>query len=165
MSTWAEEEIAEASRLWNDGFSAARIAEKLGRTRNMVVGIAMRNREMFPNRQPVVTVERKPWFGGGSRRQRQQKPIFPSQPLRIAVSNKQVIGSPRRFEQGFTTTFEGLQSFCEKHGFRLQTDKAWLTLRKEGQTGRATRLTRREAIVAIDNFIRIPAGLPPILGG
>jgi GcrA cell cycle regulator len=48
---WSREDIDNASRMWiNGGLSAGKIAVKIGKTRNAVVGIAFRNRGLFPAR-------------------------------------------------------------------------------------------------------------------
>lgn len=50
---WSEENVTKAYRMWRDGISASAIARKLGPefTKNMVLGLANRKREMFPARK------------------------------------------------------------------------------------------------------------------
>lgn len=45
---WTQEVIDRASRLWKDGKSAMEIAEEIGVTRNSVLSIMHRYRELFP---------------------------------------------------------------------------------------------------------------------
>ncbi|WP_037069659.1 GcrA family cell cycle regulator [Rhizobium favelukesii] len=50
MNMRPEFDIDTASKMWNDGFSAGMIANALGVSRNVVIGKANRNRELFPNK-------------------------------------------------------------------------------------------------------------------
>lgn len=50
MNMRPEFDIDTASKMWNEGFSAGMIANALGVSRNVVIGKANRNREMFPNK-------------------------------------------------------------------------------------------------------------------
>lgn len=63
-SDWSAEEIETAAGLWKDGRSAGYIAQALGgqpqRTRNAVLGMMNRNREIFPKKK---TPGKRP--GGG----------------------------------------------------------------------------------------------------
>lgn len=48
---WTENRVAEASKLWAKGLSASNIAAEIGGvSRNAVAGLALRNRELFPQR-------------------------------------------------------------------------------------------------------------------
>ena len=47
---WNDDRYLMASQLWKQGLSAGRIAAKMGCTRNMVIGMANRNRTDFPRR-------------------------------------------------------------------------------------------------------------------
>jgi GcrA cell cycle regulator len=44
-------DIEAASKLWNDDMSASQIAKRFGVSRNVIVGIAFRNRAFFPEKQ------------------------------------------------------------------------------------------------------------------
>jgi len=87
-------------------------------------------------------------------------------PLRAQIAGmaEHMAKAPRRFERGFQTDFSSLQDFCTSHGFTLGMDRGWYTLRKNGEKGRPVRMNRREMLRRIDEFIRIPAGLQPIMG-
>ena len=50
MAAWSHEQIALLRKLWADDWSAGKIAEELGRTRNAVMGFAHRNRDICPKR-------------------------------------------------------------------------------------------------------------------
>jgi hypothetical protein len=43
-------DINKASEMWNGGFSAGAIAAEFGVTRNAIIGISHRNRDMFPHK-------------------------------------------------------------------------------------------------------------------
>lgn len=58
--SWTEEQIAEAAELRKMGLSAGKIAERLGRTRNAIIGIMTRNRALFPKGKPGTPVRREP---------------------------------------------------------------------------------------------------------
>lgn len=91
--------IAEAARMWNDGYSASMVGAALGLSRNSIVGMAHRNREMFmekstspkpariqkemgavrkPRKRVLVppTEKRKP-LAKGVRRQVETSKLFP----------------------------------------------------------------------------------------
>ncbi|PDT42020.1 MULTISPECIES: GcrA family cell cycle regulator [Sinorhizobium] len=44
-------DIEAASKLWRDDLSASQIASRFGVSRNVIVGIAFRNRAFFPEKQ------------------------------------------------------------------------------------------------------------------
>ena len=48
---WTEERLNEASRLWDQGLSASKIAELVGVTRGSMSGTASMHRDLFPVRQ------------------------------------------------------------------------------------------------------------------
>ena len=50
-NVWTEERLNEASRLWDAGLSASKIAEIVGVTKGSMSGTASMNRELFPARQ------------------------------------------------------------------------------------------------------------------
>ncbi|APG91132.1 GcrA family cell cycle regulator [Sinorhizobium americanum] len=50
MTTHDPAFIEAAAKLWRDGLSASKIAKALGGSRNVFVGIAYRNRDLFPKR-------------------------------------------------------------------------------------------------------------------
>ncbi|WP_062233146.1 GcrA family cell cycle regulator [Aureimonas sp. N4] len=50
MSAIAPDLINTAAALWSEGFTATQIGERLGLTRNKVIGLASRNRQLFPGR-------------------------------------------------------------------------------------------------------------------
>ncbi|HBF32677.1 GcrA family cell cycle regulator [Rhizobium sp.] len=56
MTTWTEPMIKRAAGMWNKGDSAAQIACAMGLTRNAVIGITSRHRDLFPGRRNSVTV-------------------------------------------------------------------------------------------------------------
>jgi GcrA cell cycle regulator len=43
-------DVEAASKLWRDDFSASQIAKRFGVSRNVIVGIAFRNRAFFPEK-------------------------------------------------------------------------------------------------------------------
>lgn len=58
---WTEEAKLKASKLWIDGYSATEIAEHLGLvSRNAVIGIASRNRKLFPKKERTAPRGRRP---------------------------------------------------------------------------------------------------------
>ncbi len=44
-------DIEAAAKFWRDDFSASQIAKRFGVSRNVIVGIAFRNRAFFPEKQ------------------------------------------------------------------------------------------------------------------
>ena len=50
-AVWSDENIAKAAALWEEGLSASGIGDKLGVTRNAVIGVVHRNRELFRRRR------------------------------------------------------------------------------------------------------------------
>jgi GcrA cell cycle regulator len=55
-------DIEASAKLWKEGLSASQIASKFGVSRNVVIGIAYRNRDRFPPRQKrkLAPVRREP---------------------------------------------------------------------------------------------------------
>jgi len=55
-------DIEASAKLWSEGLSASQIASKFGVSRNVVIGIAYRNRDRFPPRQKrkVARIKREP---------------------------------------------------------------------------------------------------------
>jgi len=52
---WSDEKKLKASKLWAEGLSASQIAERMGiGSRSAVIGIAYRNRKLFPKRKIVA---------------------------------------------------------------------------------------------------------------
>lgn len=82
MNFWSEEKKAEAARLWNDGKSAGEIGALLGCSRSAVIGIAHRNRDLFPSRPRVERQARLP----------RHEPM--ARPVKPARSNVPVITWP-----------------------------------------------------------------------
>lgn len=52
-------DIEKAAKLWSDGVSASQIAARFGVTRNVVMGIVSRNRDIFPGKNGNVTLSRR----------------------------------------------------------------------------------------------------------
>ncbi|MBD9455937.1 hypothetical protein IB244_31190 [Rhizobium sp. RHZ02] len=55
MNARADIDIEKASKMWNDGQSAGMIADQFGISRNVVIGLANRNRDLFPNKKTGTT--------------------------------------------------------------------------------------------------------------
>ncbi|PDT55056.1 MULTISPECIES: GcrA family cell cycle regulator [Sinorhizobium] len=55
-------DVEASAKLWNDGLSASQIAKRFGVSRNVIVGLAYRNRDRFPARQKqsLAPVRREP---------------------------------------------------------------------------------------------------------
>lgn len=65
MTTWDAAEIREAAKFWRSGLSGAQIAKEMGVSRGAILGLAHRNRDLFPGtgRKPggrKSVVARKP---------------------------------------------------------------------------------------------------------
>lgn len=56
---WTPEIIQVCSLMWNQDKSYLDIAREFGITRNMVSGLASRNRDLFPNREKHITTVNK----------------------------------------------------------------------------------------------------------
>jgi hypothetical protein len=56
---WTQEDIEGASELYRSGLSFAKIAEIFGTTKDSVVGIAFRNRPLFPKRNSITAVKKR----------------------------------------------------------------------------------------------------------
>lgn len=63
MSFWTDEQKMRAAKLWQDGASAGQIAAEFGCSRSSVIGIAHRNRALFPNKPPSAKKPRAPKSG------------------------------------------------------------------------------------------------------
>lgn len=61
---WTEERLNEASRLWDQGMSASKIAELVGVTRGSMSGTACMHRDLFPGRararEQAITIKEEP---------------------------------------------------------------------------------------------------------
>ena len=69
-------DIEASAKLWKDGLSASQIASRFGVSRNVIVGLAYRNRDRFPPRQ-----KRKPAPRSEPRRRpREQAPELKAEP-------------------------------------------------------------------------------------
>ncbi|RVH12788.1 GcrA cell cycle regulator [Sinorhizobium meliloti] len=55
-------DIEASAKLWKEGLSASQIASRFGVSRNVIVGLAYRNRDQFPARQKrkLTPVRREP---------------------------------------------------------------------------------------------------------
>jgi GcrA cell cycle regulator len=55
-------DIEASAKLWKEGLSASQIASRFGVSRNVIVGLAYRNRDQFPTRQKrrLAPVRREP---------------------------------------------------------------------------------------------------------
>jgi GcrA cell cycle regulator len=55
-------DIEASAKLWKDGLSASQIASRFGVSRNVIVGLAYRNRDQFPARKKrkLAQVRREP---------------------------------------------------------------------------------------------------------
>lgn len=71
--------------------------------------------------------------------------------------------NPRRFEPGFRTDFEGLQMFCDSHGYQFGMYRGRYILRPHGERGLPKLFTKAEVLREVDRQIRIPRGYEPIL--
>ncbi len=75
---WTEARVADLRRLWAEGFSASRIANQLGTTKNAIIGKVDRlglSCRVGPRRAPVLTgVWKWPRTGTGTR-------LLPTAPL------------------------------------------------------------------------------------
>lgn len=56
-SVWTTEKINRASALWKQGQSASEIGRAVGASRNAVIGVATRNRDLFPERRTAESVD------------------------------------------------------------------------------------------------------------
>ena len=52
---WTSERISVAAKLWREGMTARQIADRLRISRNAVVGIAHRNRDLFPGKRAIAS--------------------------------------------------------------------------------------------------------------
>lgn len=88
---WSEDKKLEASKLWADGLSASQIADRMGLvSRNTVIGIASRNRKLFPKREKTAPRSNVP------QRQRKFKPY----PM-IERSNVPMLFKRRKVKEAF----------------------------------------------------------------
>jgi GcrA cell cycle regulator len=69
-------DIEASAKLWSEGLSASQIANRFGVSRNVVIGIAYRNRDRFPPRQKRKPAPRRE----PTRRPRQQAPEVQAEP-------------------------------------------------------------------------------------
>jgi GcrA cell cycle regulator len=69
-------DIETSAKLWKDGLSASQIASRFGVSRNVIVGLAYRNRDRFPPRQKRKPAPRRE----PTRRSRQQAPALQAEP-------------------------------------------------------------------------------------
>ncbi|EHK78058.1 GcrA cell cycle regulator [Sinorhizobium meliloti CCNWSX0020] len=53
-------DIEAAAKLWRDDLSASQIAKRFGVSRNVIVGLAYRNRKLFPQREERKTPGKRP---------------------------------------------------------------------------------------------------------
>ena len=71
--------------------------------------------------------------------------------------------TPRRFEPGFSATYEYLQYYCLGFGYELVRVRCTYRLRKRGESGRSRSFNWRGVLRAIDDQIGIVNGHEPIL--
>jgi GcrA cell cycle regulator len=69
-------DIEASAKLWSEGLSASQIARRFGVSRNVVIGIAYRNRDRFPPRQKRKPAPRRE----PTRRPRPQAPELQAEP-------------------------------------------------------------------------------------
>lgn len=79
MSFWTDEQKMRAAKLWQEGRSASEIAAGFGVSRSSVIGIAHRNRDLFPNKPVSAKTNRAPKPGRMARPFviRKVKPAWP----------------------------------------------------------------------------------------
>lgn len=76
---WQDSDMAEASRMWKDGSSAAKIAKHFGVNKAAILGIAYRHRDRFPLRNKAghrATRNSKPMASIMPRTKRNDAPDF-----------------------------------------------------------------------------------------
>ncbi|MDX0354295.1 GcrA cell cycle regulator [Sinorhizobium meliloti] len=69
-------DIEAAAKLWRDDLSASQIAKRFGVSRNVIVGLAFRNRSLFP------------WRGDAGKKTRAPGPAKPARPRKLAPELK-----------------------------------------------------------------------------
>ena len=69
-------DIEASAKLWSEGLSASQIASRFGVSRNVIVGLAYRNRDRFPSRQKRKPAPRRE----PRRRLREQAPELKAEP-------------------------------------------------------------------------------------
>ncbi|ASQ03642.1 GcrA cell cycle regulator [Sinorhizobium meliloti] len=70
-------DIEASAKLWSEGLSASQIASRFGVSRNVVIGIAYRNRDRFPPRQKRKLARSR---RERTRRPREQAPEIQAEP-------------------------------------------------------------------------------------
>lgn len=71
-------------------------------------------------------------------------------------------GQVREFNRGFTSDWSYLQDLLKGFGYELKTDRSFYNVRQIGEKGRPKRLTRTEAIRAIDKVL-VANGIQPFM--
>jgi hypothetical protein len=94
MTDWTEQELQKASDLWKAGLSASTIGARIGRNRQVVCGMAHRNRDLFPSR------EKKP-LG---------KSVFAKPSRSKAVAKTPAAPRPSRWDQPAISAVDGRKS-------------------------------------------------------
>lgn len=69
-------DIEAAAKLWRDDLSASQIAKRFGVSRNVIVGLAFRNRSLFP------------WRGDAGKKTRAPGPAKTARPRKLAPELK-----------------------------------------------------------------------------
>jgi len=91
QSIWTETEFQAAIKMRADGRSAAEIARELGKTRNAVMGIMHRNRDVFPKKETPAPMVGRPRKDGTPPRQRHHMTTTSSRPI---VETPRVVAPP-----------------------------------------------------------------------
>lgn len=86
IASWTDDDIAHARKLRTDGRSASEIGRELGRTRNSVIGMMHRNRDLFPlstKAQAVEAMKRRDRATDGTPRQSAARPAPGAKPVAL----------------------------------------------------------------------------------
>ena len=177
--TWTDGNIQAAAKLWNDGQSSAEISAALGVSRNSVISLANRNKDMFraKSRSEAAILSAKNRAAHASTYRPAKPKVMPNWNTVLLTPKRPVVqkplkdmmadwiaenGPPRRFDRGFSGDWTYLCVKMEELGWKLNKQANWYTLGPIGSKGRPKRL-RRDGVLEKIDAILIANGKQPFL--
>ena len=178
---WDEDSIQKAANLWNEGLSASEVGEALGVSRNSIISLANRKKDIFRKKDHKACTRRAKYKSALVRREkpkpqgpaivpnwksvpsvRQTRPVA-QKPLDQMISDWiEENGGPRRFERGFSGDWSFLRIKLEEMGWKLNKQANWYTLQAIGSSGSGRKMRREQVLDKIDAIL-IANGKQPFL--
>lgn len=182
MKDWTEQDRARIGAFLMDGLSASQIGNEMGVTRNAIIGLVHRDKNLRaigfarkgggnngggrPRKHSAETVKerareraRAHYWRQKAHRKAKAKAANPPKPAVSIEEWLRLNGGPRRFERGFSTDYFNIRQYLIERGIRIENHQNRLKLYE----GNRPRIVSWEEVHAMVDEFRIAEGLTPII--